>query len=95
MEELNFIPSSPTLIFCDNKSTISMTKNPVFHGRTKYIELRYHFIRDQVITSTIEVKFCSTKDQVADGLTKALSYASFMKFQGNVGVSSFASRGSV
>ena len=50
MEELNFIPSSPTLIFCDNKSTISMSKNPMFHGRTKHIELRYHFIRDQVIS---------------------------------------------
>ena len=57
-EELNFIPSSPKMIYCDNKSTISVTKNPVFYGRTKHIELLYHFIRDQVISGTIEVKFC-------------------------------------
>ena len=41
------------------------------------------------------MKFCSTKDQVVDGLTKALNYTSFMKFRGDLGVSSFASRGSV
>ena len=80
MEEFNFIPSSPIVIYYDKKSTISMTTNPVFHGRTKHIELRYHFIRDQVISGSIGVKFCSTKHQVADGLTKALNYASFMKF---------------
>ena len=54
------------MIFCHNKSTILTTKNPVFHGRTNHIELHYYFIRDQVISGTIEVKFCSTKDQVTD-----------------------------
>ena len=86
MEELNFIPSSPTMIYCDNKSSLSMTKNLVFQGRTKHIELCYHFIRDLVISCTIEVKVCSTKDQVADGLTKALKYASYMKFRGDLEV---------
>ena len=57
-----------------------MTKNQVFGGRTKQIELRYHFIEDQVISGTIEVKFSSTKDQVTYGFTKALNFASFMKF---------------
>ena len=72
-----------------------MAKNPVFYRRTKHIELRYHFIRDQVISSTIEVEFCLTKDQVADGLMKTLKLASFMKFQGDLGMTRFASRGSV
>ena len=77
------------MIYCDNKSTISMTKNLVFHGTTKHIELHYHFIRDQVISSTIKVKFCSTKDQIADGLTEALNYTSFMKFCGDLDVRKF------
>ena len=89
MTEKNFIPSSLTVIFCDNKQPISMTKNPVFHGRTKLRELRYQFIRDQVISGTIEVKFFSIKDQVADGLTKTLNYTYFMKFLGDLGVRSF------
>ena len=72
-----------------------MIKNPVFHGRTKHIEICYHFIRDQVLSSTFEVKFCSTKDQVVYGLTKAFKYTSFMKFRGDLSVSNFASRGSV
>ena len=56
------------MIYCDNKSTISMAENQVFHRRTKHIELHYLFIRGQIISSTIEVAFCLTKDQVADGL---------------------------
>ena len=95
MEELSCIPSSLTVIFCDNKSAISMMKNLMFHGRRKDIELRYHFIRDQEISGTIEVKFFSTKDQATDRLTKDLIYASFMKFQGDLGVISFASRDSL
>jgi len=37
---------SPTVIYCDNQSSIKLTKNPVFHDRTKHIEITYHFIRD-------------------------------------------------
>ena len=67
-----------------------MAKNPMFQGRTKHIELRYHLIRDKVISGTIEVKFCQTKDQITNGLPKALNYASFINFLGDLSVSSFA-----
>ena len=52
------------MIYCDSNSTISMIENLVSDGITKHIELCYHFIRDQVISCCIEVKFFSTKDQV-------------------------------
>lgn len=61
-----------TKIFCDNKATIAMTKNPAFHSRTKHIDIRYHFIRDLVASGSIMLKHCGTNEQVADILTKAL-----------------------
>ena len=50
------------VIHCDDKSTMQMMKNPVFHRRAKHAKFRYYFIGDRVISGTIEVKFCSTKD---------------------------------
>lgn len=64
---------SPTTIFCDNMSAIAMTKNPVFHGRSKHIELRHHFIRKLVEDKDIELKFCKTDDNCGDIFTKAVS----------------------
>ena len=61
----------PTVICCDNMSTIAMTKNLVFHARTKHIELRHHFIRDLIGEGEIQLQFVSTNDQPADVLTKA------------------------
>ena len=56
----------------DNQSTISMTKNPQFHGRSKHISIKYHFIRDQVSKGIVELKYCPTKEMVADMMTKGL-----------------------
>ena len=51
-------------------SAIAMTKNPIFHARTKHIELRHHFIRDFVSEGEIQLEFISTNDQPADVLIK-------------------------
>nr|CAD1832705.1 unnamed protein product [Ananas comosus var. bracteatus] len=95
LEDLYQAQEYPTEIYCDNRSTIAMTKNPVFHGRTKHIEVRHHFIRDLVNNRQIDMKNCSTNEQVADGLTKALSHEKILKFRRALGVTEFASRGSV
>ena len=60
-------------IFCDNTSAISMTKNPVHHKRTKHIDVRHHYLRDNYEKSLITVEFCATDKQIADIFTKALS----------------------
>ena len=72
-----------------------MTKNPTFHGRTKHIDIRFHFIRDLVAKGEIELKFCSTDEQLADIFTKALSCQKHVYFRSLLGVCNFESRGSV
>jgi hypothetical protein len=62
----------PTVIHCDNQSCIKLSENPVFHDRSKHIEIRYHFIRDWVQRGTVQLQYISTDDQVANIFTKAL-----------------------
>lgn len=63
---------SVVVIWCDNKSTIEIAKNPAHHGRTKYIDIRYHFIRSKVADGSIILKYCKSEDQRADIFTKPL-----------------------
>eukprot|EP00253_Pinus_taeda_P027695 PITA_27695 len=53
-------PEYATTIYCDNMSTIAITKNPVFRNPTKHIDIKYHFIRDYVAKGEILIKFCTT-----------------------------------
>jgi len=59
-------------IWCDNLGATYLSSNPVFHARTKHIEVDYHFVRERVKNRLLEIDFVSSKDQVADGFTKAL-----------------------
>ncbi|KAJ9556940.1 hypothetical protein OSB04_011554 [Centaurea solstitialis] len=59
-------------IYCDSKSAIAITCNPVQHTRTKHIDIRYHFIKDHVERGTIELYFVNTEYQLADLFTKPL-----------------------
>nr|GEV27188.1 hypothetical protein [Tanacetum cinerariifolium] len=59
-------------IYCDSKSAIAISGNPVQHSRTKHIAVRYHFIKEHVEKSTIELYFVKTDYQLADLFTKAL-----------------------
>jgi hypothetical protein len=67
-----FEPPYVEQVYCDNQSTISMTKNPVFHNRTKHIDIRHHFIRELVQQEFLFFEFCKSEDQLADIFTKAL-----------------------
>jgi len=55
LEELQFKQRRPTAIYCDNTSTIKLSKNPVFHGRSKHIDVRFYFLRDLTKDEVIEV----------------------------------------
>ena len=63
------------VIYCDNLSSIQLARNPVFHARTKHIEVHYHFVREQVLAGDIDLVYVSTEEKVADIFTKALGEA--------------------
>ncbi|KAL8107204.1 hypothetical protein AgCh_023860 [Apium graveolens] len=61
----------PVVLYIDNKFAIDLAKNPIFHGRSKYIDIRFHFIRECVERGEIVVKHVRTEEQRADVLTKS------------------------
>ena len=71
------MPTKATVIHEDNQSTISLAKNPQFHGRAKHIDIQHHFVREKVNDGTIELIYCSAEAMVADVLTKGLSSVKF------------------
>nr|GEW99699.1 retrovirus-related Pol polyprotein from transposon TNT 1-94 [Tanacetum cinerariifolium] len=64
-------------IYCDSKSTIAISCNPVQHSRTKHIAVRYHFINEHMEKGTIKLYFVKTDYQLADIFTKALPTVHF------------------
>jgi hypothetical protein len=62
----------PPILWCDNVSALAIASNPVFHARTKHVEVDFHFIRERVLRKDLQVKFVSTVDQLADIFTKGL-----------------------
>ena len=73
-------------LFVENKSAIVLMKNPVFHGRIKHIDTRFHFIRECVEEGQIIVEFIRTDEQRADSLTKALPAAKLATMRHMLGV---------
>jgi hypothetical protein len=62
----------PTTLYCDNQAAITLATTDNFHAQTKHIDIRYHFIRQEVDSGTFNLIYCPTEDMVADILTKAL-----------------------
>jgi hypothetical protein len=77
--------AAPVIMFIDNKSAISLCKNPVLHDRRQHINLCYHFIHDYVEKGTVVVEFIGTGEQKADILTKPLGRVRFQEKRGKVG----------
>ena len=86
MKELKCEVMKPLTLKIDNKSAISLAKNPVSHGRSKHIETRFHFIREQVTNGMIELHYCPTELQLADGFTKAMKLDRFEFLRKKLGV---------
>ncbi|MFA1236645.1 Ty1/Copia family ribonuclease HI, partial [Klebsiella pneumoniae] len=74
LEELGFEIKRPCDMFCDNIAAIHIASNPVFHERTKHIEIYCHFIREKIISKVIRTPHTQSCDQLKDAMTKGLSY---------------------
>jgi len=88
LEEIQFKQQGATSIYCDNSSTIKLSRNLVLHGRSKHIDVKYHFLRDLAKDEVINLIFCRSEDQVADIFTKPLKTPLFHKLRELLGVCS-------
>lgn len=80
VEDFGIVNTNPTPILADSQSAIAIAKNPIFHARTKHIEVHYHYVREQHNAGVINLLYCSTHENVADIFTKALSREKFVTF---------------
>jgi len=80
-----------TKLFCDNSSSIKLSKNPIMHGRCKHIDVRFHFLRDLTKDGVVELVHHKTEDQIADIFTKPLKLDSFCKLRAGLGICEFDS----
>jgi len=72
---------APVVIYCDNISSILLINNPVYHARTKHIEVHYHFIKEKILAKEIDLIHVSTENQIANIFTKALGTDKLRKFR--------------
>jgi hypothetical protein len=78
--------TDPIPIHCDNTSSISVSKNPVLHSKTKHIPIKYHFLREQVSNRIVQLNYIPSTEQITDIFTKPLAATPFEYLRQNLGV---------
>lgn len=86
LKDLTGWESSSVKLYVDNKLAIELMKNPVFHGRSKHIDTKFHFIRECVEKEIITVEHINGEEQRADVLTKALPRIKYIEMRNLLGV---------
>ncbi|KAG0594554.1 hypothetical protein M758_UG087800, partial [Ceratodon purpureus] len=70
----------------DNQESLNLAHNPVYHGRTKHVEVRHHFIREKILSGEVNLEYVPTEEQVADIFTKALGRTAFERIRDQPGL---------
>ena len=86
LKEIGFEQLGPTPLMCDNRSAVLMVQNPVFHDRTKHIDVKYHYVRQQYKLKNIEMLPVRSQDELADMLTKPLKSQELELNRSRIGV---------
>ncbi|CAD7002894.1 unnamed protein product [Ceratitis capitata] len=71
---------TPTTLYGDNLSSQNLAKNPIYHARSKHIDIRHHFVREAIQSGDVELKYIPTEEMIADVLTKNLSKNKHLHF---------------
>ena len=84
--ESNNIFNKTNTIKTDSLSAIELAKNPVYHARTKHVDITYHFVRENLLENKINLEYESTTSILADNLTKPTSLPKFLDFTKRIGL---------
>ncbi|XP_074378507.1 uncharacterized protein LOC141720052 [Apium graveolens] len=87
LADIGITDLQPITLFCDNQSAMHIAKNPVFHERTKHIDIDCHFTRDKVLEGFLQLSYLPTTDQLADMFTKILPSPHFNLLKSKLGLS--------
>ena len=84
LKELGIYHTKTPCLWCDNLGATYLSANPVFHARTKHIEIDFHFVRERVAAGALEVRFISIDDQLANVFTKPTTRQMLDRFRTNL-----------
>lgn len=86
LQEFQVVPEKPIRIYEDNQSVISLSQNPLTSKRSKHIDVRYKSVKEKVLDGDVKLVYVPSDSQLADGFTKALVKAKFIKFRSSLNV---------